>query len=465
MYSVGKKPESKYSKPVMAKELKILFFPWLAHGHLSPFFELAKRLTKKNFKAYICSSPVNLSSIRLPPDSSAVEFVPLHMPESPELPAELHSTRNLPNHRVIELIACFQSCDEIFAGILASLKPDLVIYDLFQPWAPRIAIGMGIPAVFFSMYNATFYSYYHHLYNHGTPETYPFSDAISLDEYERFRLGDLFVHLKDAEHEFVFGNFNLSTEVVLVKGFGKMEEKYINYLSQMNGKRILRTGPLFAGSSIGGVHSEKSSEILKWLSGKPESSTVYISFGSESFLSAKQMQQIGVGLEISPVNFIWVIRFSHLEKARPVEEVLPEGFLDRNKEKGLIITEWAPQQAILGHRSVGGFVSHAGWSSTTESLLCGVPIVAMPLGSDQPINARLLAEAGVAVEVEKSVKDYSGIYMGEAIAEALKKLVAEEGKIMKKRAAALREEMKESEEHDIDIVAHELRNICTKYVT
>ncbi|KAL8544731.1 hypothetical protein ACS0TY_005094 [Phlomoides rotata] len=43
---------------------KILMFPWLAHGHIFPFLELAKRILKiKNFHIYLCTTPINFSSI------------------------------------------------------------------------------------------------------------------------------------------------------------------------------------------------------------------------------------------------------------------------------------------------------------------------------------------------------------------------------------------------------------------
>ena len=43
--------------------------------------------------------------------------------------------------------------------------------------------------------------------------------------------------------------------------------------------------------------------------------------------------------------------------------------------------------------------THCGWSSVLESLAAGVPIVALPLHIDQPINANLAAELGAAARV------------------------------------------------------------------
>ncbi|EPS64021.1 glycosyltransferase, partial [Genlisea aurea] len=60
------------------REMKILFFPWLAYGHVSPYFELASRLsTKHSIKTYLCSTQVNLTAIQNRRNSTAVELIPL----------------------------------------------------------------------------------------------------------------------------------------------------------------------------------------------------------------------------------------------------------------------------------------------------------------------------------------------------------------------------------------------------
>ncbi|XVF75730.1 hypothetical protein PTKIN_Ptkin13bG0210300 [Pterospermum kingtungense] len=70
------------------------------------------------------------------------------------------------------------------------------------------------------------------------------------------------------------------------------------------------------------------------------------------------------------VNFIWVIRFPVGEDIK-LEEALPQGFLERIGERGLVVEAWAPQAKILQHTSIGGFVSHCGWGSVMESLNLG----------------------------------------------------------------------------------------------
>ncbi|EPS63853.1 hypothetical protein M569_10930, partial [Genlisea aurea] len=64
-----------------------------------------------------------------------------------------------------------------------------------------------------------------------------------------------------------------------------------------------------------------------------------------------------------------------------------------------------------------------GWGSITESLYFGVPIVAMPMNADQPVNARFVVGEGVGAAVERKGKE---IYTAEAIARAINSVVYED---------------------------------------
>jgi hypothetical protein len=81
--------------------ISVLMLPWIAHGHISPFLELAKKLTKRNFHIFFCSTPINLRPIKekLPQKYSlSIQFVELHLPSLPELPPHYHTTNGLPPH-------------------------------------------------------------------------------------------------------------------------------------------------------------------------------------------------------------------------------------------------------------------------------------------------------------------------------------------------------------------------------
>lgn len=65
---------------------------------------------------------------------------------------------------------------------------------------------------------------------------------------------------------------------------------------------------------------------------------MFVSFGSEYFLSKEEMEEMAHGLELSKVDFIWVVRFPVGEKIK-LEEELPEGFLERVGERGIVVED------------------------------------------------------------------------------------------------------------------------------
>lgn len=57
-----------------------------------------------------------------------------------------------------------------------------------------------------------------------------------------------------------------------------------------------------------------------------------------------------------------------------------------------------PQLTVL--RMTDVFVTHGGMNSVSESLVCGVPMVVIPIMSDQPVNAGCVEKLGVGMRLE-----------------------------------------------------------------
>ncbi|XP_073136033.1 mogroside IIIx synthase-like [Henckelia pumila] len=433
-------------------KLSILMFPWIAHGHVFPYLQLSKNLANKNFHVYFCSTAINLDSIKNSIQqqySDSIQLVELRLPSFPDLPPHFHTTKNVPPNLMPTLSKAFQMSISSFTDIITHLKPDSLIYDVFQPWAAEIASSMNIPAIHFATTGAAAYSFfYHNFFVKDSAFPYP---AMYLQDFERRAVQATIARIERDEKDknSLFGHFELSYDIILMKTCRGIEGKYVDYLSALCKKNVLPAGPLITQSN----KDENCSEIMEWLSSKPELSTVFISFGSENYLSKDQMEEIAKGLELCNVNFIWVVR-SPLGKTMNIEEAMPKVFLDIVKKRGMIVQGWAPQAKILAHNSVGAFVSHCGMSSTIESSYFGVPVIAIPLKLDQPLNARLLVEAGVGVEV---ARDEDGNFRGDEFADAINKVIAEpSGEKLRLRAKELSEKMKHEEEEYMDQAAEQL---------
>ncbi|KAK9187341.1 hypothetical protein WN944_018733 [Citrus x changshan-huyou] len=341
------------------RNYSVLMFPWLAHGHAFPFLELAKKLAKRsNFHICFCSTPSILNSIKqLDKFSLSIQLIELHLPSLPELPPQYHTTKGLPPHLMPTLKEAFDMASPSFFNILKNLSPDLLIYDLIQPWAPALASSLNIPVVYFLVSSAATSAFMFHAIKKNS-----LGDAN--DDDEEFPSSSIFIH--DYYMKPFFSNMS----------FRELEGKYIDYLSDLIKKKVVPVDPLVQDPVEEDDHEKGVMEIIQWLDKKERSSTVFVSFGSEYFLSKEEMEDIALGLELSGVNFIWVVRFPCGAKVK-VDEELPESFLERTKERAMVI-------------------------EVMESMRLGVPIIAMPMHVDQPLNARLVEDVGIGLEVRRN---------------------------------------------------------------
>ncbi|KAF7133194.1 hypothetical protein RHSIM_Rhsim09G0144000 [Rhododendron simsii] len=440
---------------------KVLMLPWLAHGHITPFLELAKILSTKNFHIYLCSTPIILASIHnrvTETQSLSIELVPLHLPStSPQLPPHRHTTNGLPPHLIPALKRAFDSASPRFSEVVQTLSPDLVIYDFLQPWAATIASECKIPAVLYFIAGAALVSLGLHLHSRPGVE-------LPFPEYQHILKG--FPKAQAPEEEAptndgtddktrLLESLEKSCKMILFNTFREFEGKYLDYLSILTKKKGVPLGPLVQEID----EKNNDSEIMQWLDTKDELSTVFVSFGSESFPSKEERDEIAHGLELSGVNFIWIVRFPAPpgEGTIEVEEALPVGFLERIGQRGMIVEGWAPQAQILAHPSTGGFVSHCGWNSILESLKLGVPIVAVPVHHDQPINAKVVEAVGFGVEVKR---DENKRLDRENIALVIKKVVVDEAGVdVRTKAKEFSEIIRKKGDEEIDGLVKELAQL------
>ncbi|KAJ8528845.1 hypothetical protein K7X08_030494 [Anisodus acutangulus] len=437
--------------------LRVLMFPWLAHGHISPYLTVSKKLADRGFYVYLCSTPINLNLIkkRIPQKYSlSIQPVELHLPELPDLPSHYHTTNGLPPHLNSTLKRAVKMSKPEFSRILENLKPDLLIHDVVQPWAKVVANSHNIPAITLITFSAVVISYFMHPMKKPGIE-FPFP-AIYLRKIEQQRMQEIMENVakeKDSDDKASF--VEDPTQVILVMSTSSgIEAKYIDYLSELTQSKFVPVGPPIQEPMN---EDDEDMDLIHWLGKKDENSTVFVSFGSEYFLSKEDMEDIAYGLELSNVNFIWVIRFPKGEEVK-LEEALPQGFLERIGDRGRVVDGWAPQPRILDHPSTGGFVSHCGWNSVMESIDFGVPIIAMPMHLDQPINARWMVEIGVAVEI---IRDDEGKVHRKEVAQIIKSVICDKiGQHLRKKVKETSENLKSIRGEEMDAAVEELTQFC-----
>ncbi|XP_074303992.1 anthocyanidin 3-O-glucosyltransferase 6-like [Silene latifolia] len=195
---------------------------------------------------------------------------------------------------------------------------------------------------------------------------------------------------------------------ILVNSFSELETFSLQSLLNNDDKKIPQVYPVgpvleLDNKGQGWSDNKEKDSMMKWLDDQPESSVVFLCFGSIGIFSKEQVHEIANGLLRSGHRFLWALRKTSGE-SQSFSEALPEGFLEQTMHKGKVVG-WAPQLEILAHNAVGGFVSHCGWNSVLESLWFGVPIAAWPMYADNQLHAfELVNELELAAEIRMDYK-------------------------------------------------------------
>lgn len=174
-----------------------------------------------------------------------------------------------------------------------------------------------------------------------------------------------------------------------------------------------------------------------------------MSLGSFVSVSTSQLDEIALGLAASEVRFLWILR----EQSPQVRDLIGD------TDKGMILP-WCEQLKVLCHSSVGGFLTHCGMNSTLEAIFAGVPMLALPLFFDQPIDGRLIAEEW---KIGLNLRDWSdkdGLIGREDIARAAKRLMSSdeaEAKAVRRRAL----EWKEASRRAVDMGGSSYGNLSS----
>ncbi|KAI3457640.1 hypothetical protein Pfo_014305 [Paulownia fortunei] len=434
---------------------ELVFIPSPGRGHLVATLEMAKLLVDRDERLSITvlvikpffdsrSSAYSYSHQQSPESNSSIRFVDIPQVESLSMstnsPVSFHSQfieshKDPVRNEVTKIVTDFgPNCR--LAGF---------VVDMFCTAMIDVANGFGVPTyVFFTSGASTLGLMFHFqglrdYQNQDVTEYEDSSDEIFIPSYKipvPAKLLPAVMFHKDGGSPMFLNHAKRfrETKGIMVNTFLELEFQAMKFLSEDEKiPPVYPIGPILHEDGKND-RNPKYDEITKWLDEQPDSSVVFLCFGSKGCFDEIQVKEIAVALERSGHRFLWSLRkppgehkFETPGEYENTEEVLPEGFLQSTAGIGKVIG-WAPQVAVLSHPAVGGFVSHCGWNSTLESVWCGVPMAAWPLYAEQQVNAfQLVKDLGVAVEIKmdyrKSVTGNDMIVEAEEIENGIRRLM------------------------------------------
>ncbi|CAL4919614.1 unnamed protein product [Urochloa decumbens] len=456
-----------------ATKLDVVLFPWLAFGHMIPYLELAKRLAARGHAVTFLSTPRNLA--RLPPVpahlSPRIRLVALPPPAVEGLPEGAESTADVPpeNNELVK-----KACDGLAAPFAAFLsdavargrrRPDWVVHDFCHHAIPPIAGAHRVPCAAFLIVQAATVAFLGPRWAREAPEDFAATPewcrpalppAVAYRRHEAgwavgaFRPNASGVSDMDRTWEIIE-----RTRFTIYRSCEEMEPGVFALLTDLFRKPTIPAGVLFQPDVAEGSDSSHSagvrSEVLQWLDSQPPKSVIYVALGSEAPLTANNLHELALGLELAGVRFLWAFRkpagMSSAPGTDAAGDLLPAGFEHRTRGRGLVWSGWVPQVAVLAHAAVGAFLTHCGWGSTIESLVFGRPLVMLPFVVDQGLIARTMAERGVGVEVARD--DGDGSFGKDGVAAAVRRvMVEEEGKVFASNAEKMKEVLGDQRRQD-----------------
>ncbi|CAD6230672.1 unnamed protein product [Miscanthus lutarioriparius] len=449
------------------KPLHILFFPFLAPGHLIPIADMAALFAARGVKCTILTTPVNAQVIRsavdrandasrgtegaLAIDIAVVPFPDVGLPPGVESVPALNSMDD--REKFFHGVRLLR---EPFDRFLAENRPDAVVSDSFFEWAADAAAEHGVPRMAFlgsSLFSRTCID---SMLRYNPVEAAPDDpDALvllpGLPHRVELRRSQMKEPKKQPEDWAFLQRVNAADQRSygeVFNSFHELERDSLEHYTTTLGRRAWLVGPVALASKdaatrgAGNGPSPDTDGCQQWLDTKPEGSVVYVSFGTLSHFLPPELRELARGLDMSGKNFVWVIGGgADTEES----EWMPDGFAElmARGDRGFIIRGWAPQRLILAHPAVGGFVTHCGWNSTLEAVSAGVPMVTWPRYADQFYNEKLVVEL-LKVGVGVGSTDYASkletrrVIGGEVIAEAIRRVMGDG-----EDAEAIREKAKE----------------------
>lgn len=281
---------------------------------------------------------------------------------------------------------------------------DYLIYDSLMGWGGQIlAEKLGIPYV-------------------CTIASFASVEPASLDDGEDINTRELYEAIMNKAKE-IATTYKVSLPAVeeMMAHNAQLNIVYTSRYFQPRAEE-LQDRFLFTGSSI--IPREDAPEFPFHLLRERHTKTVYISMGTILNKNLEFYKLCFDALKDQAVNV--VLSSGKYTDITSIEEMIPENF---------IVKPYVAQIEILQHADV--FVTHAGMNSVSEALYFDVPLVMIPMTSDQPFVAGRVKELGAGIVLDQH--HLNAIQLQEAIMEAL------HNPIYKEQAHLIGKSLKEAE--------------------
>ncbi|KAH7576249.1 hypothetical protein JRO89_XS01G0022600 [Xanthoceras sorbifolium] len=437
----------------------VVIVPSPGIGHLVPFIEFAKHLVQHHKFRVTCIIPTvgspsdadraALSS--LPPTINHVFLPPIVVSFDDHSTAESNENTN---PLIFAVTRSLPPLRDVLKSLMSTTHVVAFVADLFSTVSFDVAFEFNLTPYLFFPSNAMALSFVFYLPKLDEMVSCEFKDLpepVQIPGCVPVHGRDLLEPVQNRQSEVYRWFFDITkrhvglAKGIIVNTFMDMEARALKALLEEPGKPpVYPIGPLTrVGSSD--PDDVSGSNCLTWLDDQPSRSVLFVSFGSGGTLSRAQLNELAFGLEMSQQRFIWVVRTPNDESSSAAYlrdqisdqknplDFLPEGFLERTKDRGITIPRWGQQVQILSHGSTGGFLTHCGWNSVLESVVNGVPLLAWPLYSEQKMNAVMLVKDLKVALMRPKPNEEDGLVIREEIAKVVKELMeGEEGKRVRK---------------------------------
>ncbi|KAK1587194.1 hypothetical protein Q3G72_010518 [Acer saccharum] len=419
---------------------------------------------QRGHKITFISTPRNVDRLPKLADPN-INFVKLTLPHQDNLPEYAEATSDIPYDKVQYLKKAFDGLQDPLSHLLQISSPDWIIYDFAPHWLPPIAAKLGISRVLFFIFPSWAICFLgssssamingddqRNKPEHFTvpPNWVPFPTNIAFRFHEAKKILDNAEVNVSGLSDFVrLGLAILGCDVFATRGCFELESDWLKLLGELHQKPVTPLGLLPPQVS------QDDNTIIEWLSEQNRGSVLYVALGTELTLSQEEITELALGLELSGLPFFWVLRTTYGFE-------LPDGFEERIKGRELVWTSWAPQFRILSHDSVGGFLTHCGWSSIIEGLHFGHALVMLPFQIDQGLNAKFFREKMVGKEIPRD--EQNGSFTRNSVAETLRLVILEDqGRVLRENAREIKKIFGDRELHDryVDLFLLYLQNYKT----